>query len=212
MGHTNRSLVPGRERFEQLLCRARQDARYDLGAFFEAFRRFLLALGRRRLPGKLRSKASAADFVQETFIDCQRVFATFQGNTVEAACAWLRRIYFRRVSHFCRQFLDYKKRQIARELSLTCPQVRAELEAVPSIYPSPLDAAITSDQMERFMATLAKLREVHQHVIRLHVLQHHSFDEVGIRLHCSPEAARKLCGRAMRKLIKLGGFDRADTS
>src|SRR5262245_44486816 len=98
--------IPDRECFEQLLMRARSGAHRELGALFELFRPYLLCLGATKIPVALRGKASPSDLVQETFLDVQKAFSRFNGQSIEEVSCWLRKIHFRNVGRFCRQFMD----------------------------------------------------------------------------------------------------------
>src|SRR5206468_403604 len=97
---------------------ARGGSREALGHLLDAFRRYLLRIGDAEIRPELRPKGGASDLVQDTFVDAQRGFGRFRGETREEVCAWLRTILLRNLSGFRRHFLARSKRQIGRELSL----------------------------------------------------------------------------------------------
>ena len=67
---------------EELLTAARGGDSQALGQLLEAYRAYLLLLGRVQLEGRLRRKVDPADVVQETLLEAFRDFAQFQGHTL----------------------------------------------------------------------------------------------------------------------------------
>ena len=56
------------------------------------FRHYLLRIAEQELDPDLRAKGGASDLVQLTFLEAQRDFARFHGDTAAELRAWLRRL------------------------------------------------------------------------------------------------------------------------
>jgi RNA polymerase sigma-70 factor (ECF subfamily) len=63
------------------LPEARAGSPEALGRALEGCRLYLLALAERELDAGLRAKGGASDLVQETFLEAQRDFARFRGDS-----------------------------------------------------------------------------------------------------------------------------------
>src|SRR5262249_59741442 len=90
---------------------ARAGSRAALGQALESFRDYLLLIAERELAPDLRAKGGASDLVQETFLEAQRDFADFRGDTEAEFRAWLRRLLLHNVANFARHYRDTAKRQ-----------------------------------------------------------------------------------------------------
>src|SRR5438105_1584310 len=104
--------------FAQWLPAARAGSPNDLGQMLEACRVYLLAVARRELAPDLQAKNSASDLVQETFLDAQRDFKRFQGNTEAELLAWLRQMLLNNIGNFTRRYRATQKRQVSGEVPL----------------------------------------------------------------------------------------------
>src|SRR5919201_4288211 len=102
----------------QWLPAARAGSREALGRVLDAARRYLLTIARQELDPDLRAKNSPSDLVQETFVEAQRDFGQFQGDTEAELLAWLRQLLLHRVGKLRRSFRDTQKRRLAREVAL----------------------------------------------------------------------------------------------
>src|ERR671922_827830 len=99
----------------QWLPAARAGSREALGRVLEAARQYLLSIARQELDPDLRAKNSPSDVVQETFVEAQRAFGHFQGDTEAELLAWLRQLLLHRVGKLRRRYRDTQKRRLARE-------------------------------------------------------------------------------------------------
>src|SRR5262249_54728266 len=97
------------------LARARAGDRDALGRVLEVCRRYLLLIADRQLDADLRAKGGASDLVQETFLEAQRDFAQFAGNSEEELRAWLRRMLLNNLGNFTRRYRATGKRAVGRE-------------------------------------------------------------------------------------------------
>src|SRR5690348_7072097 len=100
----------------QWLAEARAGSREALGQVLEVFRGYLLLIADRELDPRLRAKGGASDLVQETFLEAQRDFVGFHGDSAEELRAWLRRLLLNNLANFTRQYRERAKRDVGREV------------------------------------------------------------------------------------------------
>ena len=98
------------------LAAARRGSAEALGQSLEVCRRYLLQIATSELASHLQPKLAASDLVQETFLEAQRIFARFQGDSPVELRAWLRAILLNKIADGERYFCDAAKRQIVQLL------------------------------------------------------------------------------------------------
>ncbi len=185
----------------QWLVAARAGSTDALGQALETCRRYLLLIAERQVGSDLQAKGGASDIVQETFLEAQRDFAQFQGTTEDELRAWLRQLLLNNVGHFTRRYRATSKREVAREVELEpdgstghpCGGVAADT-------PSPSRQAMDHEQALALRQALARLPADYSRVLVLRFQEGKSFEEIGPMMNRSPDAARKLWGRAMERL------------
>lgn len=185
----------------QWLPAARAGSREALGKVLEAARQYLLSIARQELDTDLRAKNSPSDVVQETFVEAQRAFGHFQGDTEDELLAWLRQLLLHRVGKLRRHYRDTQKRRLAREVALggddSSDGPAGELAAN---MLSPSGQAMEHEQDQALQAALGRLPEDYRRVITLRYQEQLPFEEIGRLLQRSPDAARKLWARAVEQL------------
>src|SRR5262249_59553636 len=97
---------------------ARAGSREALGQALEECRGYLLLLAQRELDPALQPKGGASDLVQQTFLEAQKDFDRFQGDSEAEWLAWLRRLLLNNLANFTRSFRSTGKRQFEREVPL----------------------------------------------------------------------------------------------
>jgi RNA polymerase sigma-70 factor (ECF subfamily) len=188
--------------FEQLLRAAHGGDREALGHVLGLFRRVLLHAAQRDLPADLRSKSGASDLIQETFLDAHRDFARFTGTTREELHAWLRCLLRHNFANLLRDYRTRQKRQVRRERPLgesDEPNPGCGGRPVREVV-TPSEAAIRRESAERWRRAAGRLEGPRHEVFRMRCDERLSYEEIGLRLEMSPEAARKLFGRALRQV------------
>jgi RNA polymerase sigma-70 factor (ECF subfamily) len=185
----------------QWLPAARAGCREALGQALEACRRYLLLVAERELDPALRAKGGASDLVQQTFLEAQRDFAHFHGDSEGEWLAWLKHLLRHNVGKFARTYRDTQKRGVGRETPLEGPGSAtgpgAELAAN---TPTPSALAMQREQDEGLARALERLPEDYRRVIALRYQEERSFEEIGRLLQRSADAARKLWARAVERL------------
>lgn len=184
-----------------LLQKARAGSVEALGNLFEVCRGYLLTVARQKLAASLRAKIDAADVVQETFIDALRDFSSFRGETGQELLGWLRCILLHNLADVAKRFAS-QCRTVSQEVPLIDQErlSAAEARAFPAAD-RPIHAQlIAQEQRLALDAALQRLPPLYRRVIQLHFGERCSFWEIGIGLNRSPEAVRKMAGRAVQRL------------
>jgi RNA polymerase sigma-70 factor, ECF subfamily len=180
---------------------ARAGSREALGQALEICRGYLLRVADQGLDEDLRAKGGASDLVQETFLEAQRDFGRFQGSSEQELLAWLRLLLLHNVANFTRRYRGTGKRHVDREIALdTAEPPAGRLPRLATDIPSPSSEAIAHEQAEKLRQALERLPEDYGRVIRLRNQERRSFEEIGLLLGRSAEAARRLWSRAVERL------------
>ena len=171
----------------------------EIGGLLETFRGYLLVVAAGQIPPTLRTKVGASDLVQETLLKAHRHFAQFRGATSEELVGWLREILGNCTIDAARKFHGTQMRQLARELPLPGEADQPSFDPQdPS--PTPRAAAMTDEESRLLATALKRLPARHQQAVLLRNWERLPFEEVGRRLNCTAEAARKLWFRAVERL------------
>ena len=185
----------------QWLPAARAGSREALGKVLEAARHYLLAIARQDLDPDLRAKNSPSDVVQETFVEAQRAFGQFHGDTEDELLAWLRQLLLHRVGKLRRRYRDTQKRRLAREVALGGDEsTDGPAGRLAANMPSPSGQAMAHEQDKALQEALERLPEDYRRIITLRHQEQLPFEEIGRLLQRSPDAARKLWARAVERL------------
>ena len=174
-----------------LLARAQ---RGDAVAMEALMGRYLARLQRwasGRVPARARSLLDTDDVVQDALLNTFRRLDDFQPRHDGALLAYLR---------------EAVANKIRMELRRRSPEVDGAIEpdGLPSALPSPLEHAVSRDALERYERSLAQLDEDDRAAIVGRFEMGYSYDALARAMQRpSPEAARKLTERALRRLLSL---------
>ncbi len=181
--------------------RLRGPGKRAIGDLLESFRPYLLSIARRELPADLRGKYDAADLVQETLLEAHLGIAGFSGTDSDAFRVWLCGILRHNLMDLIRRYRKSSKRSIGHERSLGAgPGSDDPADGEVNPYPTPCTQSIAREDVAALREALTRLPDHERAVIALRFFDLLSFQEIGQRLGCSPEAARKLCSRSMTRL------------
>ncbi|MGQ0637710.1 MAG: sigma-70 family RNA polymerase sigma factor [Planctomycetaceae bacterium] len=185
---------------------ARTGSAEALGRLFEECRQFLLLIANQELAADLKPKVAPSDLVQETFLEAQQRFRRFTGQTDAELLAWLRQILLNNLRDATRRYRHAGKRRLGRERNLSCSD---ELRvAAHSSADTPGRLTGRMEDQARLRQALAQLSNDHRRVIELRNLEVRSFVEIGRLMDRTPDAVRKLWGRALFALEQqLGAAD-----
>jgi RNA polymerase sigma-70 factor (ECF subfamily) len=170
-----------------------------LGQVLEVYRHYLLGIAERELDSALKAKAGASDLVQETFLEAQRDFAQFHGQSATELQAWLRRLLLNNLVNFTRHYRGTDKRDVGREIPLEARTPGAADPGLAAETPSPSGEAVANEQAEVVQAALARLPEDYRQVLVWRYQEGRSFEEIAQLLQRTANAARKLFARALER-------------
>lgn len=185
------------------LAAARAGSREALGQVLETFRGYLLLVAGRELDAELRAKGGASDLVQDTFLEAQRDFDCFHGNSADELRAWLRRLLLNNVANFTRQYRQRAKRQVSREVPLEAGGSSHERGAgLAADILSPSGQVAAQEQGEALARAMERLPPDYRQVLALRHEQKLTFAQIGEQMQRSANAARMLWLRAVERLQK----------
>jgi RNA polymerase sigma factor (sigma-70 family) len=147
-----------------------------------------------RLPWGLRTMRDTGDLVQDAVIHALPHLKTLEIRSESALQFYLQRAIKNHI-------IDLHKRARCR------PERKEELPAsVPSVGPSPQQAAIVAEEFERYERALGFLRKAEQQLIILRLEGEFTYEEIATELgKRSPDAARMAVTRALVRLAdKMG--------
>lgn len=173
-----------------LLERARSGDNAALEALFAKYVKPLRRWASGRLPRWARDMADTQDLVQETLLQTFKKMDGFEPRREGALQAYLRQALMNRIRDELRRF--GRRGQ------------NAALDSqAPDDGPSPLEAAIGTEQSERYERALARLRDTDREAIIGRVELGCSYEELAVALgKPSAEAARKAAQRAVVRLVE----------
>lgn len=183
---------------DQLLSRARNGSQAALGQALEAGRKYLLLMANRALDDKLRDKLGASDLVQDTYLEAQRSFGQFRGQTEAEFYRWLLGILAHRLANTVRHYRYTKGRNINRELS--AGDVELAFSQIEDDSRTPGTAFFARDEQQQVQMALARLDESMRSILIERIWRGESFAEIAARHGCTPDAARKRWIRAVRAM------------
>jgi RNA polymerase sigma-70 factor (ECF subfamily) len=180
---------------------ARDGSNSALGLALDAARKYLLIVASQALDDKLKVKIGASDLVQDTYVCAFRGFGDFRGQTEKEFYGWLMAIMANRLSDRVRHFRKTQRRNIDCELPPAA--VEAAFSRLRDEAATPGTRFIANDEQRRVRLALERLKEPHRSVLIERTWHGASFSEIGMRIGCSAEAARKTWTRAVYAMEKI---------
>ena len=183
------------------LPQARAGSRDALGQAFEAYRAYLLLVANRQLDQALLAKGGASDLVQETFLEAQRDFAQFKGESADEFQAWLRQLLLNNLANFNRRYRATSKRLVSREIRLEqeAPSGEEQIGLLADTQ-SPSRKALANERTAAIEQAVSRLPPDYAQVISWRYRDGLAFDEIARRIDRSENAVRKLWFRAIERL------------
>jgi RNA polymerase sigma-70 factor (ECF subfamily) len=189
------------EQVEERLSAARAGSREALGQVLFQYHCYLLHIARRELAHDLYAKGGASDLVQETFLEAQRCFDSFEGRSATELRAWLRCLLLHRTAKVGRRFRTTQKRRLAREVSLdSSSPLAVNGDGLPATVPSPSAHLLALERRELLLRAVDRLPEDYRRVLLLRYQKEMTFEEIGRDMQRSGDAARMLWARALERL------------
>jgi RNA polymerase sigma-70 factor, ECF subfamily len=180
---------------------ARAGSKEAIGSALEGCRGYLLGIAERELDADLRAKGGASDLVQETFLEAQRDFAGFRGETEADLLAWLRRLLLNNLANFARTYRQTAKRRLDREVRLPGRGESSAAESrIAADDPTPSAQVRDGEDSAALHAAMARLPEDYRRVLTLRYVEGLSFDQIAERMNRTSAALRKLWSRAVDRM------------
>jgi RNA polymerase sigma-70 factor, ECF subfamily len=182
-----------------LLVQARAGDRAALGRLLELYRNYLRLMARSLIHRPLEIRLDASDLVQETYLKAHCEFRQFVGSGERELVAWLRRILVRTLSNQAKHHLAQgrdQRRQESLDVLLDRSSVAIQEQLADSVA-SPSAHAVRREQAVLLSDALAGLPADYREVFILRNLEQVPVEEIAARMGRSPNAVRKLWGRAM---------------
>jgi len=170
----------------EILERAQRGDRSALLILLERAAPAVRRWARGRLPQMARSEADTEDVVQDAILKTLKGLNTFQHRTVGGLQAYLRTSVINRI----RDLIRASGRRGATEV----------LDDVQDSRPTPLEAVIMSEKVDRFLAALQQLKPADRQVIIWRMELGYPVDEIAVRLGKSKAAAGMTVTRAVARL------------
>jgi RNA polymerase sigma-70 factor (ECF subfamily) len=188
---------------EEWIAEARNGSRSALDRLFHVCSSYLLAIANREFSTVLRSRLDPGDVVQDTLMKAGRRFPQFRGKNEADLLAWLRQILRRNLANERRRHLRTVMRSMTREVALAAAASMPQPDNRESESEIPGTHTLAREQHEALHDALQRLPEHYREVVQLHTQEELTFAQIGGRLGCSAEAARKLWSRALERLAHL---------
>jgi RNA polymerase sigma-70 factor (ECF subfamily) len=190
---------------EELVLRIRDGNASAAHELFERHRGRLRERVRRKLPRALRGKVGASDVVQEAWLAAFLKLGDFEDRGDGSFAKWVNGIVEHKVLDEVRRGVDAEKRDARREEGLRTTGSRGGL---PGREASPSSELMAAERREMLHSQIARLPEAHRTILRLVHDESLTLVEAGARMGRSPDASRKLYGRALAGLTeRLAGRD-----
>ena len=174
-----------------------------IGGEIDAFRDYLTQLARREIGPDLAAKVSASDIVQETFLAAGRDIAQFRGVGAAELRGWLKGILKHLINNTRRRYRGTGKRRVDLEVAAgggEGERAGGWWATISASATSPSGCAMRQEREQALSRALTTLPEHYRLVIRWHHQEQMSFEAIAGRLDVSPEAVRKVWGRALLRL------------
>jgi RNA polymerase sigma-70 factor (ECF subfamily) len=189
---------------DRWIAEARGGSREALNRLLEVCRSYLLLAANQDLAPVLRGRVAPSDVVQETLLEAARDFPTFRGGTEAELLAWMRRILQHNLANEHRRNLANEHRSLDREVPLA-EAPAGDLQKRCLDEETPRANVRTRERDEALERALAQLPDNYRRALLLRSTEELTFAQIGERLGCSAEAARKLWSRAAEELARLLG-------
>ncbi len=145
-------------------------------------------------PKILKFRLRDSDIVQEVAIKTHQSLGEFRGKTEQEFIVWLTVITQNLIDDYYRKYQSSKNR-VGNEISLE------SLEQMGEKLPARQDEAeVDKQKYAKSLDVLARLPDRYFWAIELHMEEGLTFQEIGTKLHCTKEAARKLYHRGVERI------------
>lgn len=190
------------EKTRILVERARGGDKDAISDLYDLYKPKLIAGVRGELGPRLRSQMDSMDLVQSVWKDALQDIKDFEYRGPKTFLRWIVTRLLHKIQnkgiYFAAMKRDIKKVRPMR----TDDSNAAESMLPPSDSPTPSQAAISSEEEERFYCALDRFPEGDRRVLLLRFRDELTYEEIGKTIGKSSEATRKMIGRLLKELKK----------
>lgn len=188
---------------------AQSGCKQSLGSLLEIYRSYLRLIASLQLDRQLQDKLSPSDVVQATFLQAQKAFNGFDGNSEKELMAWLRKILVSQLLTEVRKYSTLARnvkleRQLNQQLAHSSTLLAGTLAAK---VDTPSQTAIKRERAVLLADALARLPDEYREVIVLRHLKVYRFSEVAEEMGKSVDSVKSIWRRAISRLRTLIGDD-----
>ena len=176
-----------------------------LGQLLSSHQAYLRVLARVEVGRRLQGKLDASDIVQQTFLEANKSFPSFNGNDENQFAKWIRSILAHTIANTVRRYFGTQARDLKLEQQLAADIDRSAMSiggmlAAPGSSPSQHVARV--EQTELVIRALSRLPPDYESVLIFRHLEGLTFPEIAERMTKSVNAVEKLWIRGVTRLKK----------
>lgn len=188
--------------WSKILAEARAGSADALGCLLDGFRPYLWVIAHHDIDLPMQAKVGGSDLVQESLINAYRRFDDFTGESRDELQAWLAHILRNVVANQRRRY-NADRRQLSRESPLEANSSVRQRNELADGGETPSQLAGRRETGRLVRQAVAQLPAHYQEILRLRSEERRPFEEIARLIGRSPDGARMLWGRAIRKLHSL---------
>lgn len=189
--------------FDVTLSAARRGDKAGVERLIAEHQQYLAMLARVELGTISRRTVSESDIVQQTLIDISQGVEGFRGQSRVEFSSWLKKLVINNILDVVKRFRSTRRSGMSREVSLETwgQEFRTRDQAqLSTTANSPCSVAVRKETEFALEAALQRLKSRHRATIYMRHQDCYTFAEIGERLGCTEEAARKVWARAISLL------------
>jgi len=188
----------------RMIEQARAGSREALGQLLDLYRSYLRLMASLCTREQLQAKLSSSDIVQATFLQAQRNFQDFKGNSEGELISWLRKILAREWAMEVRRYSTDRRdvrveREIDGQLDESSGAVGAMLAAR---LPSPSESVLRRERVVLLADALDQLPPHYREIIVMRHLQGQSFREIATTTNRTLNSVKSIWQRAIAEMRK----------
>jgi RNA polymerase sigma-70 factor, ECF subfamily len=187
----------------RLLERIRSGDQEAVNRLFGHYRRHLVGMVNGRLDERIRSRLDASDVVQDALQEASRRLEGYLATEAVPFGLWLRQIAIDHLHKAWRRHFGTARRTVSKEMPLPDRSSLQLARQLVSGRSTPSQHLSRIELVERVRQAMARLPEIDQAVLEMRHFEDQPYEQIGIVLGLSADAARKQYVRALQRLGKL---------
>lgn len=160
-----------------------------------------------RINPKLQGRIDASDIIQDTYVEASRTLESYLEKPKQSVFLWLRHLAGEKLIQLHRFHFDAQKRNVEREVSLSCEMPQASSYSLASRLigsaSTPSNIAIRNENKLRLEKALDQMNPVDREVLVLRHFEQLSGKESAAVMGLSHNAIKKRYVRALEKLARI---------